>query len=82
MPPPSSTFARSWVDPAPPEPIELRSTCAVEQITAHTRVLVDSLVTKAPAKNREVEAAKARARAAPPPGRFAMNQWSVVDGEW
>ena len=37
---------------------------AVEQITAHTRVLVDSLVTSAPPKNREVEAAKARARAA------------------
>ena len=37
---------------------------AVEQIAAGTRVLVDSLVTGAPPKNREVEAAKARARAA------------------
>ncbi len=37
---------------------------AVEQIAADTRMLVDALVTAAPPKNREVEAAKARARAA------------------
>lgn len=37
---------------------------AVSSITEITRGLVDSLVTSAPAKNREDEAAKARARAA------------------
>jgi len=37
---------------------------AVEEVTAITRRLVDSLVTKAPARDREVEAEKARARAA------------------
>lgn len=37
---------------------------AVEQIAADTRILVDSLVSAAPRKNRDVEAAKARARAA------------------
>lgn len=37
---------------------------AVAEITAATRHLVDSLVTSAPPKDREVEAAKARARAA------------------
>lgn len=37
---------------------------AVETITAATRTLVDSLVTAAPPKDREVEAAKARQRAA------------------
>jgi hypothetical protein len=37
---------------------------AVEVITAVTRTLVDSLVTAAPPKDREVEAAKARQRAA------------------
>jgi len=37
---------------------------AVDQIATGTRTLVDSLVTRAPTKNREVEAAKARARAA------------------
>ena len=37
---------------------------AVDVITAATRTLVDSLVTAAPAKDREVEAAKARQRAA------------------
>ncbi|WP_370249201.1 DUF2277 domain-containing protein [Nocardioides sp.] len=36
---------------------------AVAEITAATRRLVDSLVTAAPARDREVEAAKARARA-------------------
>jgi hypothetical protein len=37
---------------------------AVEAVTAATRTLLDSLITKAPPKDREVEAAKARARAA------------------
>ncbi|WP_203337308.1 DUF2277 domain-containing protein [Nocardioides limicola] len=37
---------------------------AVAEITAATRRLVDSLVTSAPPKDREVEAEKARARAA------------------
>lgn len=37
---------------------------AVEVVEEATRVLVDSLVTAAPPKNREVEAAKARQRAA------------------
>ena len=37
---------------------------AVEEVTASARRLVDSLVTTAPARDREVEAAKARARAA------------------
>lgn len=37
---------------------------AVRVITEATRVLLDSLVTKAPPRDREVEAAKARERAA------------------
>ena len=37
---------------------------AIEAVAATTRELLDSLVTNAPAKDREVEAAKARARAA------------------
>jgi hypothetical protein len=37
---------------------------AVEEIAAATNRLLDSLVTHAPPKDREVEAAKARARAA------------------
>lgn len=36
---------------------------AVDEVTEVTRRLLDSLVTTAPAKNREVEAARARARA-------------------
>jgi hypothetical protein len=35
---------------------------AVNEVTAATRKLLDSLVTTAPAKNREEEAAKRRAR--------------------
>lgn len=35
---------------------------AVEEITRATRTLLDSLVTTAPPKDREVEAAKAKAR--------------------
>jgi len=37
---------------------------AVRAVAAATRTLLDSLVTKAPPRDREVEAAKARARAA------------------
>jgi hypothetical protein len=37
---------------------------AVEEVTAATRRLLDGLVTSAPPKDREVEAAKRRARAA------------------
>ncbi|MDP8959586.1 MAG: DUF2277 domain-containing protein [Actinomycetota bacterium] len=37
---------------------------AVEIVRSATRTLVDSLVTSAPSKDREEEAAKARARAA------------------
>jgi len=37
---------------------------AVAAVTAATRELLDSLVTTAPPKDREVEAAKARARSA------------------
>jgi hypothetical protein len=37
---------------------------AVEEVAASSAALLDSLVTKAPPKNREVEAAKRRARAA------------------
>ena len=37
---------------------------AVEAVAAASAELLDSLVTKAPPKDREVEAAKARARAA------------------
>jgi hypothetical protein len=36
---------------------------AVDEVTAATRRLLDSLVTAAPPRDREVEAAKARARA-------------------
>jgi len=35
---------------------------AVDEVAAVTRTLLDRLVTSAPPKNREVEAAKARAR--------------------
>ena len=37
---------------------------AVEEVAAATRRLLDSLVSNAPPKDREVEAAKAKARAA------------------
>jgi hypothetical protein len=37
---------------------------AVRAVTAATRTLLDGLVTKVPARDRDVEAAKARARAA------------------
>jgi len=37
--------------------------CAVDRVAAATRDLLDELVTSAPPKDREVEAAKRRARA-------------------
>jgi hypothetical protein len=37
---------------------------AVDQVTRASRILLEQLVTTAPPKNREVEAAKARARTA------------------
>ena len=42
---------------------------AVEAVAAATRQLLDQLVSKAPPKNREVEAAKAKARSE---ARFAV----------
>jgi len=42
---------------------------AIAAVTAATHELLDSLVTSAPKKDREVEAAKARARAAERYGR-------------
>jgi hypothetical protein len=45
---------------------------AVDQITAVTRTLLNSLATNTPPKNREEEAAKARARAA---HRFSGNSY-------
>ncbi|MBW4719187.1 DUF2277 domain-containing protein [Saccharothrix obliqua] len=42
---------------------------AVEAVAEATRVLLESLVTKAPPRDREVEAAKARERAAVRYGR-------------
>ncbi len=45
---------------------------AVEEVARAARTLVDSLVTKAPTRDREVEAAKARARAAKRYGRLAV----------
>ena len=42
---------------------ELAFTRAVDQVTHAARELLDSLVTKAPARGRDAEAARARARA-------------------
>lgn len=44
---------------------------AVDRVSAAARELLDSLVTHAPARDREVEAARARARAAQRFGRSA-----------
>ncbi len=46
---------------------------AVDQVAAVTQELLDSLVTSAPPKDREVEAAKARARSAARYGRPAAS---------
>ena len=47
---------------------------AVEEVTESTRRLMQSLVTKAPPKNREIEAAKAKERAA---RRFAGRRQTI-----
>ncbi len=44
---------------------------AVDDVAGIARTLLDSLVTRAPPRDREVEAAKARARAAKRFGRMA-----------
>ncbi|HEY6803651.1 MAG TPA: DUF2277 domain-containing protein [Pyrinomonadaceae bacterium] len=46
---------------------------AVEEVTAAAHKLLDNLQTSAPAKDREVEAIKARARAAERYGRAGAN---------
>ncbi len=53
-----SGFAR------PSKPNQLAFSRAVEQVEQAARQLLNSLVTDAPHRNREAEAAKARARAA------------------
>ena len=53
---------------------------AVEAVAAATRKLLDELVTNAPPKDREAEAAKARARApaATPRNRPALHAWLLA----
>ena len=53
---------------------------AVEEVTAASRRLLDSLVTTAPPRDREVEAAKARARAAPPASRSSARARCDLSG--
>ena len=60
-----SGFAR------PSKQNELAFNRAVDQVTRASHELLASLVTNAPPRDREVEAAKARARAA---GRFGTSQ--------
>jgi len=48
----------------PSKPNEAALNHAVEQVTKAASELLDSLVTNAPPRNREVEAEKARARTA------------------
>ena len=48
----------------PPKANESTFNRAVEDVAAAARNLLDSLVTSAPARNREVEAERARARSA------------------
>jgi hypothetical protein len=48
----------------PSKPNEPAFELAIEQIAAASRMLMNSLKTQAPAKSREEEAAKARARSA------------------
>ena len=55
--------------PKPSQTNEAAFDRAVEQVTAAARELVDSLVTNAPARNREVELEKARERTAKQFGR-------------
>jgi len=60
-----SGFAR------PSKPNQLAFRRAVEQVERAARQLLNSLVTDAPHRNREAEAAKARARAA---NRFGVSE--------
>ena len=53
----------------PSQANEAAFTRAVDQVTKAARELLDSLVTNAPPRDREIEAAKARARSAE---RFAV----------
>jgi hypothetical protein len=46
----------------PSKPNEAAFELAIEQVAAASRTLMDSLTTHTPAKNREEEAAKAKAR--------------------
>ena len=71
-PPDAGTRAETtWQAPEPPAQAEpalseriAQFERAVDEVTRSARMLVDSLVTKAPARTREVEAAKARERIA------------------
>ena len=47
----------------PPQANQAVFNQAVEEVTSVARQLIDSLVTNAPSRNRELEAAKARERA-------------------
>ena len=53
---------------------------AVDEVAAATARLLDTLVTNAPPRNREAEAAKARARAATRFGRTSAAQGSPAAG--
>ena len=59
-----STSARSAASTKPSKANEAAFARAVDEVTAASRRLLDALVTSAPPRDREVEAAKARARAA------------------
>ena len=60
----SSTSARSAASTKPSKANEAAFARAVDEVTAATTRLLDALVTTAPPRDREVETAKARARAA------------------
>ena len=60
---------------APSKANALAFTRAVDQVADAARVLIDSLVTTAPPRDRDTEAAKARARAA---GRFQSSRPRAV----
>jgi hypothetical protein len=53
---------------------------AVEQVTRAAEELLDALVTSAPPRDRGVEAAKARARAADRYGAPRVGEAAVADG--
>ncbi|HET8582162.1 MAG TPA: DUF2277 family protein [Jatrophihabitans sp.] len=59
-----STSARSAAHPKPSAANQEAFERAVHEVAHATRHLLDALVTSAPAKNREEEAIKARARSA------------------